>query len=210
MQRPRFLAISEFGPGAFIYHEGARYEVNRVSLPARDDGTGVNITEIKRCNACGYLTTATGPTGHEPASTAAATSLETMTYDDAAAGGQDPPPRPDQRRRGGTPARRARDRHRDPVRAPRRAQPASSPASCITVDGTRARPTLTYGDTALIRRMNVGLRRRKDKDRTGYLLDTVEGRWASDADLTKNVPPGRRNRGSGGSCPTSRTTATPC
>ena len=55
VQRPRFLAISEFGPGAFIYHEGARYEVNRVSLPARDDGTGVNITEIKRCSACGYL-----------------------------------------------------------------------------------------------------------------------------------------------------------
>ena len=55
VQRPRFMAISEFGPGAFIYHEGARYEVNRVSLPARDDGTGVNITEIKRCSACGYL-----------------------------------------------------------------------------------------------------------------------------------------------------------
>ena len=58
---PRFLAISEFGPGAFIYHEGARYEVNRVSLPAREDGTGVNITEIKRCNACGYLHESTEP-----------------------------------------------------------------------------------------------------------------------------------------------------
>ena len=61
IQRPRFMAISEFGPGAFIYHEGARYEVNRVSLPARDDGTGVNITEIKRCSACGYLHESTDP-----------------------------------------------------------------------------------------------------------------------------------------------------
>ncbi|WP_198018467.1 hypothetical protein, partial [Sedimentibacter sp. B4] len=26
IQRPRFLAIREFGPGALIYHEGARYE----------------------------------------------------------------------------------------------------------------------------------------------------------------------------------------
>src|SRR5258707_13384278 len=49
LQRPRFLAISEFGPGAFIYHEGTRYEVNRVSLPARDDGTGISISEINRC-----------------------------------------------------------------------------------------------------------------------------------------------------------------
>ena len=39
---------------------------------------------------------------------------------------------------------------------------------------------LTYGDTALIRRMNVGLRRRKNKDEQGYLLDTVDGRWARD------------------------------
>ena len=46
---------------------------------------------------------------------------------------------------------------------------------------------MTYGDTALIRRMNVGLRRRKDKDVRGYVLDTVEGRWCKEADLAKNV-----------------------
>jgi len=43
---------------------------------------------------------------------------------------------------------------------------------------------LSYGDTALIRRMNVGLRRRKNKDEQGYLLDTLDGRWARTADLT--------------------------
>ncbi|MGH3563036.1 MAG: Zn-binding domain-containing protein, partial [Mycobacterium sp.] len=47
--------------------------------------------------------------------------------------------------------------------------------------------TMTYGDTALIRRMNVGLRRRKDKDVRGHVLDTVDGRWCSEADLAKNV-----------------------
>ena len=41
---------------------------------------------------------------------------------------------------------------------------------------------LSYGDTALIRRMNVGLRRRKNKDEQGYLLDTLDGRWARTAD----------------------------
>ena len=33
VQRPRFLAITEFGPRSIVYHEGARYLVNRVILP---------------------------------------------------------------------------------------------------------------------------------------------------------------------------------
>ena len=58
--------------------------------------------------------------------------------------------------------------------------------STIT-EGGHELGTMTYGDTALIRRMNVGLRRRKDKDVRGYVLDTVEGRWCKEADLAKNV-----------------------
>ena len=40
LQRPRFLAISEFGPGALIYHEGARYEVTRIQLPRDPERPG--------------------------------------------------------------------------------------------------------------------------------------------------------------------------
>jgi hypothetical protein len=36
LSRPRFLAISEFGPRNFIYHEGSRYVINRVILPVSD------------------------------------------------------------------------------------------------------------------------------------------------------------------------------
>src|SRR5262249_54235828 len=36
LSRPRFLAIREFGPRNFIYHEGSRYLVNRVILPVGD------------------------------------------------------------------------------------------------------------------------------------------------------------------------------
>ena len=39
VQRPRFLAITEFGPGSFIYHEGARYSVHRVQIPVGSDPT---------------------------------------------------------------------------------------------------------------------------------------------------------------------------
>ncbi len=78
VQRPRFLAISEFGPGAFIYHEGARYEVNKVTLPARDDGTGVSLSETKRCENCGYLHEGNGPTGHEECELCGSNALATV------------------------------------------------------------------------------------------------------------------------------------
>ena len=37
VSRPRFLAISEFGPRALVYHEGARYRVYKVNLDFGSD-----------------------------------------------------------------------------------------------------------------------------------------------------------------------------
>ncbi|MFD2577610.1 hypothetical protein ACFSTD_01100 [Novosphingobium colocasiae] len=34
LQRPRFLAIAEFGPNSLVYHEGKAYRCNRAKLPA--------------------------------------------------------------------------------------------------------------------------------------------------------------------------------
>ena len=56
--------------------------------------------------------------------------------------------------------------------------------STLTGPDGHALAELSYGDTALIRRMNVGLRRRKSKDEQGYLLNTLDGRWARTADVT--------------------------
>jgi ATP-dependent helicase YprA (DUF1998 family) len=58
LSRPRFLAISEFGPRNLLYHEGSRYEINQVMLPVADAETGStpSLTQsAKRCPACGYL-----------------------------------------------------------------------------------------------------------------------------------------------------------
>lgn len=56
ISRPRFLAISEFGPGAFIYHEGARYQVSRVMMPVREDTQGeLPTSRLIVCGNCGYL-----------------------------------------------------------------------------------------------------------------------------------------------------------
>ena len=54
LQRPRFLAISEFGPRGIVYHEGSRFVIVKAMLPV--DGEDSAITRsAKQCEACGYL-----------------------------------------------------------------------------------------------------------------------------------------------------------
>jgi ADP-ribose pyrophosphatase YjhB (NUDIX family) len=182
LQRPRFLAISEFGPGAFIYHEGARYEVNRVSLPARDDGTGINITEVKRCEACGYLHDSNGSTSHETCEHCGSAALQTMSRMMKLLAVKT-------RRRDRISAdEEERQRAGHEITTAIRFEPygerSSELKSQLRDPDGHVLADLSYGDTALIRRMNVGLRRRKNKDEQGYLLDTLDGRWARTADLT--------------------------
>jgi len=58
VSRPRFLAISEFGPRALIYHEGARYRVYKVNLDFGSDNIedthALTTWVMKRCRRCGY------------------------------------------------------------------------------------------------------------------------------------------------------------
>ena len=44
LSRPRFLAISEFGPRAIVYHEGSRYLINRVILSGEHDARHHNAS----------------------------------------------------------------------------------------------------------------------------------------------------------------------
>lgn len=175
VQRPRFLAISEFGPKALIYHEGSRYEVSRVSLPARDDGTGINLTEAKRCDACGYLHDSNGRTSHEVCEHCGSVSLTTLTRMMRLLAVKT------RRRERISADEEERQRAGHEITTAIRFEPYGERSSKLTsrvIDAGGAEvATLYYGDTALIRRANVGSRRRKDKDVHGYLLDTVDGRW---------------------------------
>lgn len=58
VSRPRFLAISEFGPRALVYHEGGRYRVYKVNLDFGSDDIEATHTlataTMKRCTCCGY------------------------------------------------------------------------------------------------------------------------------------------------------------
>jgi hypothetical protein len=54
LTRPRFLAISEFGPRSIIYHEGSRYVVNKVILPVDGEDRALK-RRASLCDGCGYL-----------------------------------------------------------------------------------------------------------------------------------------------------------
>ena len=62
LQRPRFLAITEFGPRALVYHEGARHEITSVTIERSPTGAGgVRFIEAKVCPACSTLHAQLGP-----------------------------------------------------------------------------------------------------------------------------------------------------
>jgi hypothetical protein len=177
LQRPRLIAINEFGPGALIYHEGARYQVQRIQLPrASGDGTSVDTEEARRCEACGY---------HHPVQ------VGTDVCDGCGAvlGGKT---------YGLLELRTVFTRRRDRISSDeeerRRAgfeleisyrfhehgdRPAKVEATA-GYEGTRPVLDLAYGDSATIRVTNVGRRRRKDRHDRGFWLDLVEGRWLSE------------------------------
>ena len=58
LQRPRFLALSEFGPRSLVYHEGRAYRVVRalLSLGHRDSATPdtrLPTKSVRICKTCG-------------------------------------------------------------------------------------------------------------------------------------------------------------
>ena len=55
LSRPRFLAISEFGPRAYIYYEGSRYIISQVMMPVTGDEDGALTSQIKQCGSCGAI-----------------------------------------------------------------------------------------------------------------------------------------------------------
>ncbi len=58
VSRPRFIAISEFGPRNLVYHEGTTYRVNQVNLKFDVGDTAersiLDTSSIKCCPKCGY------------------------------------------------------------------------------------------------------------------------------------------------------------
>lgn len=180
VQRPRFLAISEFGPRAIVYHEGSRYVINKVILPVRArDGAepeGLVLTRAKQCAGCSYL--------HPGGEDGGADVCERC-------GRQLPMPLTDLLRMQNVSTRR-RDRITSDEEERQRlgyelrtgirfaqygGRPSFRRATVRSADGDLFH--LIYGHAATIWRINLGWRRRRDPNQYGFVLDTERGYWAT-------------------------------
>lgn len=180
ISRPRFLAISEFGPRSIIYHEGARFRVQRVIFSPdqrdhADEEDGFTI-EAKRCEICGYL--------HPEVLSA-----------DVCENCQSPLPAPLQALfRLTNVATRRLDRinadEEERMRLGYDIQTAFRFADrrgggdrqvCEAMDGNTCLATLVYGHAAELWRINLGWSRRANKESIGFGLNMENGEWRSDA-----------------------------
>ncbi|MEP0547504.1 MAG: DEAD/DEAH box helicase [Rhodothermales bacterium] len=181
LSRPRFLAISEFGPRAIVYHEGSQYVINKVILPVaaetpgQDDG--VLTHRAKRCEQCGYLHPLAGDVdaydvcercGEELS--VALTQLfrlenvstkrrERITSDEE-----------ERMRLGYEIVTGVRFGEQD-------GRPTARMGS-VRADGHDI-AEVAYGNAATLWRINTGWARRKDKHQMGFVLDTERGYWAT-------------------------------
>jgi superfamily II DNA/RNA helicase len=178
LQRPRFLALSEFGPRSLVYHEGRAYRVVRAMISINHEGQAaaevrLPTLSIRICRACGA--------GHfkEDTSICHACALplgdaevvnhlyrienvatlpaERITAND------------EERQRQGFDLQTTFEwALRDGVLDHR-------PGAIADEHGEIAR--LTYGPGATITRLNKGLRRRADRTQLGFRMDPVSGFW---------------------------------
>ena len=196
LSRSRFLAISEFGPRSMIYHEGAKYEIDRVIFQV--DGTEITTGTVKICDACGYLheiKESSGPDLCENCNTQLPVPMNNMF-----------------RLRNVSTRRRERISSDEEERMRYGFEIKTAVKFATTSQGSYTRTSqvedssgktllnLKYGPSATLWRINLGWKRRKEEYRYGFILDIEKGRWEKQdteetntddpaAALTKRVVP---------------------
>ena len=169
IDRPRFLGLSEFGPGNQVYHEGRKHRVYSAVLPPA--GIESLLTRARLCNICGYAHDGTAADSdlceHCGARLEAATS-------------QFP------QRLLPQPMMRARTVERISSEEEERVRSGYSISTHFSLPGGRIqRASAEAGETAVLEaeyapaarlwRINQGWRR----DPTGFAIDPQTGRWVA-------------------------------
>ncbi|MFE1995252.1 DEAD/DEAH box helicase [Streptomyces parvulus] len=188
LQRSRFIAIREFGPGALIYHEGSRYKVDRVQLPS--DTAGELTTEsAKVCGRCGYLspeelredvckgcesTLGDARTGLLHLHTVFTHRRDRISSDE------------EERQRTGYRVEISYrfKKHEDGRDGSLRALAHAASGQVLA--------ELAYGDSATVRLTNLGYRRSVAKGEIGFWMDPATGQWlAGSTSKSTDSGPGR-------------------
>ncbi len=188
LQRPRFLALSEFGPRSLVYHEGRCFQVERVmiSVGQRDGATAevrLPTKTVRICRACGAGHFTESISNCHSCSTVlsdaeivreiyrvenvATRQVERITAND------------EERRRQGFELQTIYEwALRDGVVDVRRGE---------AVEGEEKVAVISYGPAARITRINKGLRRRRNRTQFGFRIDPITGYWAKNEDEDQEV-----------------------
>jgi hypothetical protein len=176
LQRARFIAIAEFGPGSLIYHEGRAFRVYKAKLPAGirtehggrlatstiyicdECGAGHEQDEPERCHACA----ASMASVHPIRNVMRIDNVETKPAERITANDED---------------RQRRGFEIQTVFAWPRREGMIDTTSAIASDSEGAVLRVDYASGAKISRLNKGLRRRKEKSILGFGIDPATGRW---------------------------------
>jgi ATP-dependent helicase YprA (DUF1998 family) len=174
LSRPRFLAISEFGPRAIIYHEGSRYLINQVIMPVTDDEDGPLTTRVKACSQCGYMhpvTDQSDPDNCERCNSPLDAPLHSLLRMQNVVTKRRDRINADEEER-----LRLGYEIRTGIRfSERDGRFDVSTAQIADADGEIA--TLTYAQTATLWRINLGWARRRNRNQYGFVLDIERGYW---------------------------------
>jgi ATP-dependent helicase YprA (DUF1998 family)/very-short-patch-repair endonuclease len=182
LSRPRFLAISEFGPRSIVYHEGSRYRITQVMLPPeRAEGNRLLTERAKRCESCGFLHPISGDEPGQDLCEHCGAELPTaidrlFRLRNVSTRRQDRITSDEEERQ------RLGYEIWTSVRFSSHGGVASAEKASVEHEGQPVLQ-LTYGPAATIWRINVGWRRRANAERLGFVLDTERGYWQrNDAD----------------------------
>jgi ATP-dependent helicase YprA (DUF1998 family)/very-short-patch-repair endonuclease len=184
LSRPRFLAISEFGPRSILYHEGSRYLINKVILPVGED---LRTANAKLCPRCGYLHPldggSQGPDKCDLCESILDFPLHSLLRLQNVSTRRRQRINSDEEER----QRMGYDLSTSVRFVEHAGKVASRTAMVVAPDGEKLL-CLTYGQAATLWRINLGWRRRKEKHLTGFMLDTERGYWARNEDEPEPDP----------------------
>lgn len=183
VQRPRFLALAEFGPRALVYHEGRTYRVVKVRLGGHSEGSSpqagqIPVQEVRICKTCGASHFEAHHNGCHACQTTLADPMlvknllriehvdtsptQRITADD------------EERQRQGF----------ELITTFRWAERAGQLSVQAVEANDAAGPILVmqYGGSATVTRINLGLRRRKKRQLYGFHINPVTGKWSKGED----------------------------
>ncbi len=188
LSRPRFLAISEFGPNSLIYHEGAQYRVRQVILTARNSDSAAESAlpteQVSVCSVCGYghygeqkpdefcvlcksrLVDASIIHNLYRIENVSTRKANRITCDE------------EERLRQGYDLRTT-------VQFVKKDGKLNRRVSTVTVNGEEI-IELQCGPAATVRRMNFGWKRRKEKSIFGFNINATTGFWSKSEDPLGN------------------------